>query len=97
MLKMVQLFVNLLEDVNKKSLNFLKVNDVNDMTAIADFILYFSNEKVMSAFDSLLVRTDVSEDTKRLLKELEKQHEGGELEVNGFLVEKMTKEEISSI
>jgi hypothetical protein len=42
-MKMVQLFINLLEELNKKSLNFLKVNDVNDITAIADFILYFTN------------------------------------------------------
>jgi hypothetical protein len=59
-MKMVQLFINLLEDLNKKSLNFLKVNDVNDITAVADFILYFTNEKIISAFDSLLIRSDVS-------------------------------------
>lgn len=46
------------------------MGDVNDMTAVADFILYFSNEKIMEAFDSLLVRTDVMEATKSLLKEM---------------------------
>jgi hypothetical protein len=65
------------------------VSEVNDITAIADFILYFSNEKVMQVFDSLLIRSDVMETTKTLLKEMSDNHKDGELEVNGNLVDRI--------
>lgn len=46
------------------------------LATVADFVLYFSNEKILENFDTLLVRSDVSEENRDLLKAMEKEQEG---------------------
>ena len=76
MLKSLQLLMTILEEVNVKSLAFLKVSQAQELTAIADFILYFTNIKILNLFDSALIRTDISPTTKQKLKELEEKFGG---------------------
>lgn len=76
MLKCLQLLMTILEEINVKSLAFLKVSQAQELTAIADFILYFTNIKNLNLFDSALIRTDISPTTKQKLKELEEKFGG---------------------
>jgi len=68
--------MTILEEINVKSLAFLKVSQAQELTAIADFILYFTNIKILNLFDSALIRTDISPATKQHLKVLSEKFGG---------------------
>ena len=92
LLKVLKLLIEGLEEINKKSLSFLKLPEVIYLTELTDFILFASNEKMTSLFDSFLVRSDIAPESKQTIKKLEEDNEG-ELEEIGNLIEKMTEEE----
>ena len=77
MLKVLKLIIEGLEEINKKSLSFLKVPEVLDLLKIIDFLLFASNEKLASLFDSFLVRTDIAPETKEVIRKMEEDFEGG--------------------
>lgn len=47
-------------------------------------MLYWSDGKIIGGFDGVLGRTDVGEEERGVLRELEKEY--GELEANGNIV-----------
>lgn len=72
MMKVLKLLIECLEDLNQKSLSFLKVQETEILTYLCNFILFATNEKISSTFDSMLIRTDVDEENKALIKEMER-------------------------
>lgn len=92
MLKFIQLLNQKLIELNKKSLTFVKVKELEFLLSLSQLILVLSNEKILSSADSLMVRTDLDESTKELVEAL-KGNEESEVVVN--LVERMSYEEKS--
>jgi hypothetical protein len=90
MLKFIQLLNQKLIELNKKSLTFVKVKELEFLLSLSQLILVLSNEKILSSADSLMVRTDLDESTKELVETL-KGNEESEVVVN--LVERMSYEE----
>ena len=64
LLKLMKLLLIKLEEWNKKSINSIKMRDIELMYLVSSFILLLVNEKFLSTVDSLSVRSDLFPETK---------------------------------